>query len=250
MNIALYGTKRRWAMTERPASCLYREPDMLQIGPSTIAWNDDAFDITLDEVTFPLPSRIRGCVKVIPEVQNLASFALSPGAIHHWLPLVPRARIEVDLPMPGVRWCGEAYLDCNWGSEPIEKAFRRWSWSRSFRSDGSSRIFYDVVSRDSEDVNLALAVSSDGRIENVIAPAPILLPSTRWGIERTFRPDLGDTPCHITSLEDGPFYARTLLEQSQGNVSSTTIHESLCLNRFASPWVQALLPFRMPRRRR
>jgi carotenoid 1,2-hydratase len=31
--------------------------------------------------------------------------------------------------------------------------------------------------------------------------------------------------------------------------AATAVHESLDLDRFASPWVQAMLPFRMPRRR-
>ncbi len=250
INVALYGAKRRWAMTERPSSRLYRDANRLQIGPSSMAFDGTSFHIAIDEVTFPVPSRIRGSVKVVPEVQNLQNFELASEGAHRWWPMVPRARIEVDLPMPGVRWSGEGYLDCNWGSGPLEDSFSHWSWSRSCRSDRSSRIFYDVESRHGNHVNLALMVTPDGRIENTEAAAPVLLPSTRWGMERRFRPDLDDPAPRVTSLEDGPFYARTLIEASNDGVASTCVHESLSLNRFASPWVQVMLPFRMPRTRR
>ena len=45
------------------------------------------------------------------------------------------------------------------------------------------------------------------------------------------------------TLEDTPFYARSVLV----NGSDLTMHESLSLDRFRSPWVQVMLPFRMPR---
>jgi carotenoid 1,2-hydratase len=248
MNVALYGAKRRWAMTERGSHALSRDANMLQIGPSSIRWDGKAFRIKLDEVTAPLPSRIRGSITLTPEVQNLKSFALSHTTEHRWWPMVPRARIEVDLALPGVRWSGNAYLDCNWGAGPLEQGFRRWSWSRSQCSDGSSEIFYDVVSRDRHDVNLALRVTADGSLEEITAPAAMQLSKTRWRINRLHRCEASDDKRRITALEDGPFYARTLIEATAFARSSKTMHESLCLERFSSPVVQAMLPFRMPRR--
>jgi carotenoid 1,2-hydratase len=247
MNIALYGAKRRWAMTERASHALKRDANMLQIGPSSIHWDGRAFHITLDEVTMPLPSRISGTITLTPDVRNLQSFALSENTEHRWWPLVPRARIEVNLPLPSVRWSGNAYLDCNWGEGPLEQSFRRWSWSRSERADGSSEIFYDVVSREGRDVNLALRVTADGLLEHIEAPVATPLSRTRWRLDRLQRRHDSELAGRITSLEDGPFYARTLIESTTLGRTSKTVHESLCLERFASPWVQAMLPFRMPR---
>jgi carotenoid 1,2-hydratase len=45
-------------------------------------------------------------------------------------------------------------------------------------------------------------------------------------------------------------YARALVLTQLLGVPVTAVHESLDLNRFASRWVQTLLPFRMPRRGR
>jgi carotenoid 1,2-hydratase len=49
-------------------------------------------------------------------------------------------------------------------------------------------------------------------------------------------------------LEDTPFYSRSLIKAEMFGCSVTAIHESLVLDRFTAPWVQAMLPFRMPRR--
>jgi len=50
-------------------------------------------------------------------------------------------------------------------------------------------------------------------------------------------------PCNIQTLEDTPFYTRSRIETD----TSLFMHESLDLQRFCKPWVQRLLPFRMPR---
>ncbi len=247
MNVALYGAKRRWAMTERGEKALMRDANTLRIGPSSMQWNGKALYISLDEVTAPLPSRIRGSIILTPEVHNRQSFELSEGGEHCWWPLAPRARIEVDLPMPGVRWSGDAYLDCNWGEAPLEKSFRHWSWSRTQCPDGSSEIFYDVVSRDRYDVHLALRVGATGVLEEIKAPDSMQLPRTLWHLERPHRLNHDDSIRFSTALEDGPFYSRTLIGTAAHGQTSNTVHESLSLERFSSLWVQAMLPFRMPR---
>ena len=50
------------------------------------------------------------------------------------------------------------------------------------------------------------------------------------------------------TLEDTPFYARSLLDTCLLGEPVHGVHESLDLERFRSGWVQMLLPFRMPRR--
>jgi carotenoid 1,2-hydratase len=75
------------------------------------------------------------------------------------------------------------------------------------------------------------------------------LPRTRWGLSRATW--CAGQPSLVDTLEDGPFYSRSLwsppgaVNESPGHWA---MHESLSLDRFANPWVQAMLPFRMPRR--
>jgi carotenoid 1,2-hydratase len=58
-----------------------------------------------------------------------------------------------------------------------------------------------------------------------------------------------DEPFRIVSLlEDSPFYSRTLLRVQTDQGEADAFHESLSLSRFRNPVVQAMLPFRMPRR--
>jgi carotenoid 1,2-hydratase len=51
----------------------------------------------------------------------------------------------------------------------------------------------------------------------------------------------------IQTLEDTPFYARSMLSTRLFGEAVTAVHESLDLDRFRTAWVRALLPFRMPR---
>ena len=53
----------------------------------------------------------------------------------------------------------------------------------------------------------------------------------------------------LRTLEDTPFYARTLIEMQGGHGRLVpAVHETLDVPRLVSPLVQAMLPFRMPRR--
>jgi carotenoid 1,2-hydratase len=70
---------------------------------------------------------------------------------------------------------------------------------------------------------------------------------TKWRLPRHTRADSGRDVRVLRTLEDGPFYSRSLLETQLLGVPAHAIHESLSLDRFRSRWVQCLLPFRMPR---
>jgi len=70
------------------------------------------------------------------------------------------------------------------------------------------------------------------------------LAASGWGLARASRGQA--TPALLATLESGPFYCRSLLRDRDSG--ALCIHESLSLQRFERPWVQALLPFRMPRR--
>jgi carotenoid 1,2-hydratase len=49
-------------------------------------------------------------------------------------------------------------------------------------------------------------------------------------------------------LEDTPFYQRALLKFSYAGEKLLAFHETLSVPRLLSPVVQAMLPFRMPRK--
>jgi carotenoid 1,2-hydratase len=82
-------------------------------------------------------------------------------------------------------------------------------------------------------------------------PARVQLPSTRWGITRHVRaaPVAGSGgPRLLRTLEDTPFYARDVVQGQLCGEPVQAMHETLDARRFASPMVQAMLPWRMPRR--
>ena len=250
LNVALYGDGgKRWALTERSRAALHRTPTTLAIGPSSIDWNGSSLAIRIDEITSPLPSRIRGLVRLHPSSPTHRTFGLDAAGRQRWSPLAPCSRVEVDLDRPGLRWSGPAYLDSNAGDAPLEQDFMRWDWSRAAVRDGTA-VLYDVTRRDGDHFCLALRCDASGRVEDFAPPprAP-LPPGTIWRVQRATRADSGHDPAVVQTLEDTPFYARSVVATRLLDQSVTSMHESLSLDRFRSGWVQMLLPFRMPRRR-
>jgi carotenoid 1,2-hydratase len=248
INVALYGKGgHKWAMTERGRAAVSRSATHFRVGPSAIVFEDGTLTLRLDEQTAPIPSAIRGTVRLTPRALNRRAFALDPSGRHHWWPIAPSARIEVDLDEPGLTWSGSGYLDHNHGSEPLEAGFRSWDWSRASLTDGAA-ILYDTICRDGAATNLALHVSTTGEVTELVPPAQARLPSTFWRLARGTRVDAGTRPRLHTTLEDTPFYARSLIGAELFGEHVIAMHESLSLDRFASPVVQFMLPFRMPRR--
>lgn len=92
---------------------------------------------------------------------------------------------------------------------------------------------------------MTLHLDAQGRIEHRPSPPVRTLPSTIWGIRRQTR---ADSARLVRTFEDAPFYSRSEIEASFFGHSGRAFHESLDLDRFAAPWVRALLPVRMPRR--
>ena len=236
-------------MTERGAADLQRDATRLRIGPSGLAWRGGRLVIDLAERTAPWGTRVCGQLCVTPTRLGEHRFALDAGGRHHWSPIAPVARIDVQLDRPALHWQGAAYLDTNRGARPLEADFRRWDWSRAALPDGRAAALYDVERSDGSALSLALRFDAVGGVEPMPPPAPRALPRSGWRIERHTRCDAGGSEARVRrSLEDGPFYARALLETQWWGEPVLAVHESLSLQRFASPWVQAMLPFRMPRR--
>lgn len=247
LNVALYGDASRWAMTERDRSAVSRTAESFTVGPSRLQWQDGALVIDVNEITAPWPRRLRGSIRVQPRGATACRVALDSHGRHHWQPIAPCARIELDFAEPALRWAGEGYLDSNTGSEPLEAAFSSWDWSRTRRADGTTQVFYDVERRDRTSLGLGLAFDRLGDTRACAAPPAVDLPPTLWRIRRRMRGTPGAL-ARIRTVEDTPFYARSMV-MGDGAETEQVVHESLSLDRFDSRWVQTLLPFRMWRRR-
>jgi carotenoid 1,2-hydratase len=234
-------------MTERGARHVQRSAREFALGPSRVAWERDALAIEIDERACPLPRTVLGQVRVLPSGLSRFAAALDTQGMHRWGPIAPCARIEVDLQQPALRWQGNAYLDSNEGDEPIERGFTRWDWLRAALPDGRCAVVYDLQPRGGGPRTIARRFDAQGAMHAFDPPARHALPAAPlWRIARAAR---GDTPPRVVrTLEDTPFYARSLLSLSLGGQALDAVHETLDVDRLRHPLVQRLLPFRMPRR--
>ncbi len=248
VNVALYAPgAKRWAMTERGEGRLERGARTLTIGPSALYWDGDTLVTTIDEVAAPVPARLRGTVRLTPLATVAQAFPLDPAGRHQWRPIAPRARVEVAMTHPAVRWSGTGYLDSNVGAEPLEDGFADWDWSRAHRR-ADTVVLYDGVRRDGSAFSLALRIGDDGTVEQVPAPPRFRLPTSAWRMARGTRVDPGGIARVTRTWEDSPFYVRSALATRLLGEDCAAVHESLSLDRFRMPLVRAMLPFRMPRR--
>jgi carotenoid 1,2-hydratase len=136
LNVALYGPRAgRWSMTERAAAAVARACSSLSIGRSTLDWDGTALHISVDEICAPIPTRLRGTIRLTPSALRDSSFALDEGNRHQWTPFAPCSQIELHFSEPALKWSGMAYFDSNFGEEPLETAFRDWTWSRATRGE-------------------------------------------------------------------------------------------------------------------
>jgi carotenoid 1,2-hydratase len=239
-------------MTERSARHVQRTAHHFQIGPSALHWHGDTLVVQIDERATPLPRRVRGTVRVHAPVLSRFVATLDDAGRHRWGPIAPCARAEVRLDAPALSWEGHAYLDSNEGDEPISEPFTTWDWLRAPLADGSCVVAYDVrQSQGRSDRLIGQRFYPSGDDEPVTLPERQRLSTTGWRIARHVRaePQEGVAPRVLRTLEDTPFYARSLVQARLCGQSVQAMHETLDARRFASPVVQALLPWRMPRRR-
>lgn len=252
VNVALYGEAgKRWCMTERPRSDLVRTPARLAIGPSSLVWSPDhdtgQLTVSIDERTVPLPRRVNGTITLTDCTPSGAAVQLDGRGDHLWQPVAPHARIRVDLAQPLLSWSGNAYFDRNWGSEPLERAFKRWTWARA-HAGRDTHVIYDAERRDGTRLSIARRLREHGGQDEFEPPpnAP-LPPSIVWRMPRTMRSSQDAPPRLVKTLEDTPFYARSLVHGTMGGERLSWMHESLSLDRLTNPAVRMMLPFRMPR---
>lgn len=255
LNVCLYGPgANRWTMTERGRRHVRRDESNFVIGPSALHWQHDELTVDIAERGMPLPQRVRGRVRLQAPALTRFAAVLDDAARHVWRPLAPCARIEVELDEPALRWRGRAYLDSNEGAEPLTAGFHRWDWLRATAPDGRTTVIYDTTPALGAPRVFSRQFAPDGSSAALIAPAPQRLPPTRWWrIDRQVRAAGtadGRSARVRATLEDTPFYARSLIElPAHDRMPMEIVHETLDARRLRMAVVPWLLPFRMPRRR-
>jgi carotenoid 1,2-hydratase len=213
-------------------------------------WRDDALSVHIHEVATPWLRRMRGRIRLHAQTLYGRPHVLDAAGRHAWMPIAPSARVEVEFEEPRLRWRGHGYFDMNTGEEPLEAGFCGWHWSRAALRDGAAALLYDATTRSGDARQLGLRIDRGGLAEALPVAAPVVLGRTGWGIARHTRADAAQAAAVVRTLEDTPFYARSLISTTVQGEPVTAVHESLDLDRFARRWVQLLLPFRMPRRAR
>ncbi len=248
VNVAIYRKGgNRWAMTERPRHAVSRNSNSFTVGPSQLSWDGKSLIIRLNEISVPIPGRVSGTVRVVPTAITQQFFSLNEDGNHWWWPIAPYARVQVALEHPHLRWQGDGYFDMNSGDAPLEQGFSDWQWSRGAMQDGTA-IVYEARRRDGSRIDLAVAFDPQGRMQLFEPPPAVPLKRTGWKVGRSVRSD-GEASL-VRTLENAPFYARSVVSARLLGEPVTLMHESLSLDRFKMPIVQAMLPFRMPRARK
>lgn len=253
INVALYGKGgKRWAMTERAAASVTQSRDRFSVGPSALTWDGQTLVIDIDEVTVPVPSRLRGRIRLTPRAIYDTEVNLDAPRNHTWWPMAPLSDVEVAFEKPDRQWRGTGYFDSNWGSTPLERSFSSWTWSRAEIADGAVAL-YDVKRRaghGDEDLAVALKFATDGNVEIIESPPEVALKKAGWRIARPTRSEAPGDARVLMTMEDTPFYARSTIETRLCGETVKAVHESLSMDRFVTPVVQFMLPFKMPRVRR
>lgn len=249
LNICLYGPTGAWAFPEfrAPAEGPGRGPDHWQLGRSHLKWRDDGvLEVVFDERRSPFGQPLRGSLRLTPGVGLPAPVCLDAAGRHRWWPAAARSRAEVSLVAPALSFSGSAYFDSNWGDEPLEAGFSRWTWCRGETEDGVA-ILYDTCPRQGPPVQRGFHVRGDGSVDDIQPAQHTDLPTAGWRVFRDARSDDGRPVRLLRTLEDTPFYNRNLLSLGLAGQPVTAVHEALDLDRFATGWVQFLLPFRIRR---
>lgn len=250
INVALYGKDRtRWAMTERGSADLHTSSDRFQVGPSDIQWSDDKVEIRIREFGAPLPRKLEGTITLHLEATHSEVFDIAGNGAHYWQPIAPSTRVSVRLSRPDLSWDGTAYFDHNRGSRPLESDFAYWDWSRGDLANGDTVILYNTDMRQGEQKRLSRIFHRDGTNDEIPHPPQAKLShSPIFRIPRRTASQCGLGASVIETLEDAPFYSRSVIETGILGERVLAMNESYVSARFRSPITKLMLPFRMPRR--
>ena len=248
MNVATYGPRARFAMTDRGTSALRQTADRLTIGPSSMAWTGETLVISVNERgAAPAFGHLRGRVTLIPGAVTRVELPLTADGAHVWRPFSPAARVRVELEGEGNTWQGHGYFDANFGTRALEQDFSFWTWGRFPMPDGGAACFYDATRRDGSTLAQAIRFGSGGAPMPMEAPPLTRLPRSLWAVRRETRSDPGTKPYQCLAMLDAPFYTRAAVSTEIEGHRSIGVHEALDLRRFRSPLLKPMLAMRVPR---
>jgi carotenoid 1,2-hydratase len=248
LNVALYGENLdRWVFTEYDRTRTQCSDDTLRLGHNRLEYTDDSLICHIDDLTAPLPSRVRGTVRLDCTRGGGPPVRLLPGREHLWRVIVPCGEVHVDLQQPRLTWRGQGYFDSNNGDEPLEVAFQHWSWLRATTAARRTLVVYHLSPSCGAEVTHALEFDPQGSCSVFDAPPAVSLRKSSWGIPRQVATEDPARAQLRSVLENAPFYVRSVVDTQLCGETVTAIHECASLERFQSPWVRSLLPFRMRR---
>jgi carotenoid 1,2-hydratase len=251
LNVALYraGGRDVWTFTEHGRFA--RDATHFRLGTSELRWDQDdrgpRMTMTIVERTAIAGRAIRGRVILRPSAIFSPRIELDRAALHRWYPIAPHGRIEAEFEQPDLRFQGSGYHDVNEGDEGLEQAFEHWTWSRAAIGPERTAILYDIAGLPPKAFEFEPATRTMTTLDPGEFGPGVALPKTGWRVDRSVRSDVGTQPRLIRTLEDTPFYSRNLIAVTLRGHTTTAVHESVDLRRFASGWVRFLLPFRIRR---
>lgn len=247
LNVVLYGKKKAWVFTEAEGFGQSRERYTLQLRKNALRRVDDGYVIDIDERQVPGYAPLRGRVHVRFAASGGLPRALDEAGEHHWWPVAPISRVQVALSTPNLNWSGKAYHDVNWGSGPLPRAFRTWTWLRALHPEGTL-VYYAPEGAEGHAARppFGTLYCHDGSRRDVEVPALQPLKKGRWGL----LPVCPGTAEVIEVREDTPFYTRALMRLRCEGLALSAMHEYLDVAAWQKNWVQYLLKFRMRRHRR
>ena len=155
------------------------------------------------------------------------------------------SRVEVELVEPAVRFSGHGYHDVNAGDVPLSETFDTWTWSRARVSETRACLVYDVCETDGRTDALAFSVDASGATTALPRLSTVSLPRSRWALPQHTRADSGSEARLVRRLEDGPFYARSVIETTIDGQRCPAVHETLAGHRLDHGWVRFCTGYRM-----
>ncbi len=248
VNVALYGRRAsRWVLTEHAIAPTARGADGLTIGRSTMRWDRDRLLVELDDVSPWTARPVRGRLVFRPEVDAQQPLWLDASRRHAWWPVAPRGSLDVQLDEPALRFRATGYHDANAGDEPLHRAVNEWMWSRFHLHDGSTLVTFSVERPGGGRAARAFRFVR-GSAESLATATTRPLSPSRWGLAREAWAGAGARARLLQSLEDGPFYARHLVQARTGAGLVCGLSETLSARRLASRAARLFVGFRERRR--
>jgi carotenoid 1,2-hydratase len=247
INVATYGPGGRFTMTDRGQSALRQSRDCLQVGPSSMRWQNGQLIIEVNEIgALPKVTPVRGRITVTPHAMTGVELPLTPDGTHIWRPFAPSCDIHVDLNGKGWQWDGHGYFDANFGTRALEQDFNTWTWGRFPLAGDGAACFYDAQRKDGSSLGVGVQIDAQGNAHEITPPPKARLKRSLWALARETRADAGYQPRQVQAMLDAPFYNRAAVQTRINGFETTGVYESLDLRRYAL--LKPMIAVRVPRR--